>query len=86
MSGIHPRILDIALGYDDSHQSTTKSRFEYLFSWNRTAAKCQNSKVDLVLQLRGPQIVLRPCGNEAEWIVSKIVANTLERMTTLEKK
>lgn len=78
MAGLNNSLINIALGYDDYYKSTIPSRELNFKVWNSCEAR-----PNMILQLRGEKIVLRPPGNEGECVVSKIVAKTLELMCTI---
>jgi hypothetical protein len=87
MSGMSDRnqLVDFVLGYDDSYVSNEASRSNYRRAFNGPFPHCA-ARPEHMMQLRGYTVVLRPSGNEGEYLVQKIVEATLKRMTKLEKK
>ena len=83
MSGINPAraLIDKILGYDDGYQSTEDSRQLNWVIWNSA-----NARPDLIIQLYGGKLVIRPARNEAEYFTSKIVAATLRNMRNPKQK
>lgn len=74
MSGFNT-LKDFVLGYDDGHKSTDDSRNLYAAQWY-----AMNARPGLIINLQFSKIVLRQPCNEAEYVVTKIVAKTLDNM------
>lgn len=68
-------LIDRVLGYDDNYRSTEDSRNLNWVIWNSA-----NARPDMIIQLWGGKLVIRPAQNEAEYFTSKIVAATLRNM------
>jgi hypothetical protein len=74
MSGLNRQLVDRVLGYDDDYRSTEATRNFNFGLWYTRA------RPEYVLQLSTPKIIMRPAGNDAEYVVQKIVEHTLNRM------
>lgn len=77
MGGMNQSFIDKILGYDDGYKSSPMERQFYHKLANHTKAR-----PEWMLSLSHSELLARDPGNDAEYIVQKIVATTLTRMRT----